>query len=62
MQDTVRSAVALFRGLVALLDPTPGQMGSGPEDVNFIFPMARDLRVARSRGCGGRGGLRDCQL
>lgn len=61
MEKTVRSVVALFRGLLALLDPTPGLLRSGPEDVDFVLPLPRDLRPNRSLWRGGRGCFRGCR-
>lgn len=39
MSDIVRSVVALFRGFVTLLDPTPGRYGATAADVAFVVPQ-----------------------
>lgn len=50
MHTTMGSVLKLFRGLLALLDPTPGLLGSSAEDVDFLFPT--DLASTRSHTCG----------
>ena len=50
MHESVRLIVRFFRGLVALLDPTPGRLGSGSPDVDFISPVAA-VSAQSARSC-----------